>query len=78
MAKKNLQALSKSYEVDNFYDYIIESYTNGNFLSVPKLIREMRRRDRAQLLNLVSGGVYDHALRHNKERAIKDIIDSLA
>ena len=78
MAKKDLKALERSYEVENFYEYIIDSYVNGNFSQAEKLIHEMRRRDRAQLLVYVSAGDYDHALRYQNERAIEDLIDSLA
>ena len=78
MSKKSLKALAKSYEVENFYDYIIESYVNGNFTQATELIREMSRRDRAQLLVYVSGGNFNHELREKLEIAIKDLVDSLA
>lgn len=42
----HLEKLSKSYEVDNFFDYIIESRINGNLSQVRELYREMTGKDR--------------------------------
>lgn len=42
----HLEKLAKSYEVENFFDYIIESQINGNFRQVRKLYCEMTGKDR--------------------------------
>ena len=44
----HLDKLAKSYEVDNFFDYIIESYLNGNFTQVKELAKKLKRAEFAQ------------------------------
>lgn len=41
-----LEKLAKSYEVENFFDYIIESQINGNLSQVRELFNEMSKKDR--------------------------------
>lgn len=42
----HLEKLAKSYEVDNFFDYIIESQINGNFSQVRDLFGELTKKER--------------------------------
>lgn len=42
----HLEKLAKSYEVEDFFDYIIESQINGNFSQVRELFNEMTKKDR--------------------------------
>ncbi|UKK52701.1 hypothetical protein [Prevotella sp. E2-28] len=51
MAKRTLKNLAATYEVENFFDYICESYINGNKEQAIKLFYEMCRKDRADFMN---------------------------
>lgn len=51
MAKKTLENLAKSYEVEDFFDYICETYLNGNKKSALELFCEMRPKDRVDFMN---------------------------
>lgn len=41
----HLERLAKSYEVENFFDYIIESQANGNLSQVRELAKELNRKE---------------------------------
>lgn len=51
----HLQRLAKSYELEvndySFFDYIIETLVNGNFSSIPELVRELTRKEYGQLIS---------------------------
>lgn len=51
MAKKTLQNLAKSYEVDDFCEYITETWINGNKESAVELFKEMKPKDQAHFMN---------------------------
>lgn len=51
MAKRTLESLAKMYEVEDFFDYICESYINGNKKQAIELFYEMGPRDRANFMN---------------------------
>ena len=42
----HLEKLAKSYEVDDFFDYIIENQINGNFTDVRELFNELTKKER--------------------------------
>lgn len=44
--KSHLKELAESYEVENFYDYIIETQANGNFSQVCELFFELNPEER--------------------------------
>ena len=41
----HLEKLANDYEVENFFDYIIESQANGNFIQVRELAKELKRNE---------------------------------
>lgn len=41
----HLERLAKAYEVENFFDYIIESQVNGNFNQVKELAKKLKRNE---------------------------------
>lgn len=41
----HLEKLAKDYEVENFFDYIIESQANGNFSQVRELAKKLKRNE---------------------------------
>ena len=41
----HLEKLAKDYEVENFFDYIIESQANGNFSQVRELAKDLKRNE---------------------------------
>ena len=51
MAKKSLESLAKDYEVEDFFDYICESYLNGNRTNAIELFFEMKPKDRVDFMN---------------------------
>lgn len=44
----HLERLAKAYEVDNFFEYIIESQANGNFNQVKELAKKLKRNELVQ------------------------------
>lgn len=64
----HLQKLAKSYELEvndhSFFDYIIETLVNGNFSSIPELVRELTRKEYGQLISYCHeyGGQYGQEL----------------
>lgn len=59
MAKKTLESLAKAYEVDDFFDYICETYLNGNKKSALELFNEMRPGDRKDFMNELNYCTFD-------------------
>lgn len=59
----HLEKLAKDYEVENFFDYIIESQANGNFSQVRELAKELKRNElvRFTVYALKYYGEYGHA-----------------
>ena len=41
----HLEKLAQDYEVENFFDYIIESQANGNFSQVRELANKLKRKE---------------------------------
>ncbi len=60
MAKKSLENLAKSYEVENFFDYICESFINGNYQQTLELFYEMRPSDRLDFMNELNYSTFDN------------------
>lgn len=60
MAKKSLENLAKSYEVENFFDYICESFINGNKQQALELFYEMRPSDRLDFMNELNYCTFDN------------------
>lgn len=64
----HLQRLAKSYELEvndySFFDYIIETLANGNFSSIPELVRKLTRKEYGQLISYCYeyGGQYGQKL----------------
>lgn len=64
----HLQRLAKSYELEvndySFFDYIIETLVNGNFSSIPELVRKLTRKEYGQLISYCYeyGGLYGQKL----------------
>lgn len=58
----HLEKLAKDYEVENFFDYIIESQANGNFSQVRELAKELKRKELMEfaLYATIEGGVYGY------------------
>lgn len=44
----HLEKLAKDYEVENFFDYIIESQANGNFSQVRELAKKLKLNELVQ------------------------------
>ena len=51
MIRKTLESLAKTYEVEDFFEYICETYLNGNKKSALELFFEMKPKDRADFMN---------------------------
>lgn len=64
-----LKQLAKSYEVENFFDYIIESYINGNFSQVRELFNEMSKKDRYAFI------AYAQDMGEYGRRAVQNILN---
>lgn len=64
----HLQKLAKSYELEvndySFFDYIIETLVNGNFSSIPGLVRQLTKKEYGQLIDYCHeyGGTYGQKL----------------
>lgn len=64
----HLQKLAKSYELEindhSFFDYIIETLVNGNFSSIPELVRQLTKKEYGQLIDYCHeyGGLYGQEL----------------
>ena len=41
----HLERLAKAYEVENFFDYIIQSQVNGHFSQVRELAKKLKRNE---------------------------------
>lgn len=50
MARKNLKSLEKLYEVDSFFDYIIQSVYEGHHAQAKELYNEMKPTDQKQFI----------------------------
>lgn len=44
----HLERLAKAYEVENFFDYIINSQANGNFSQVREFAKKLKRNELVQ------------------------------
>ncbi len=51
MAKKTLESLAGAYEVEDFFDYLCETWLNGNKKSAIELFYEMKPSDRLDFMN---------------------------
>lgn len=60
MAKKTLENLAKSYEVEDFFEYICETYLNGNKKESIELFCEMRTKDRVDFMNELNFCTFMH------------------
>lgn len=51
MAQKltHLERLAKSYEVENYLDYILETLLNGNFSEIEWLTKQLKRNELVEL-----------------------------
>lgn len=51
MAQKltHLERLAKSYEVENYLDYILETLLNGNFSEIEGLTKQLKRNELVEL-----------------------------
>lgn len=64
----HLQKLAKGYDLENndysFFDYIIDTLANGNFSSIPKLVKQLTRKEYGQLIDYCHeyGGQYGQKL----------------
>lgn len=47
----HLERLAKAYEVGGFFDYLIESYVNGNFSQVRDLAKKLKRNELVEFIN---------------------------
>lgn len=65
---KSAKRLAKEYEVSDFFNYIIESYINGNKTQCVELFKEMNRHD--QLL-------FIHDIQHRFESISQYIISKI-
>lgn len=56
----HLERLAKNYEVENFFDYIIESQMNGNLEQVRELAKKLKRNELVWFVSYchTSGGKY--------------------
>lgn len=57
--RKSVEKLAKEYEVENYWDYVMETATNGQFESVTELVHEMRKEDLRQFAYLIWWGHFD-------------------
>lgn len=54
----HLERLAKSYEVDNFFEYIVESQINGNISQVRELAKKLKRNELVMFCNYALSGFY--------------------
>lgn len=50
MARKSLKTLNKMYEVENFFDVVIESYINGHLTQCKEQYNMMKSQDQKDFL----------------------------
>lgn len=56
MARKSLKSLEKTYGVDSFFDYIINSVIEGHHVMTKELYNEMKPNDQKLfILHVVNG-----------------------
>ena len=56
MAKRNSKTAAQQcryYEVDNFFEYLVEVYLNGNFDSFRELYRELNKETRKDFIDFI-------------------------
>lgn len=76
MAKKTLQNLANYYKVDNFGEYVLETWLNGNKSSAVELFKEMKPKDQgAFLMGLIERYKEDAGLRDGM--AVDSFIEKL-
>lgn len=51
MGKKSLESLAKAYEVEDFCEYLCETWLNGNKKSAVELFHEMKPKDKLDFMN---------------------------
>lgn len=59
MAKKALESLAKSYDVESFFGYICDTWINGNKKSAIELFYEMKPKDRLDFMNELNYCTFD-------------------
>ena len=56
MAKRNSKTAAQQcrcYEVDNIFEYMVETYINGNFSTFKKLFHELNKEARRDFIGFV-------------------------
>ena len=56
MAKRNSKTAAQQcryYEVDNIFEYMVETYINGNFSTFQQLFRELRKDAREDFMDFL-------------------------
>ena len=56
MAKRNSKTAAQQcryYEVDNIFEYMVETYINGNFSTFQQLFRELRKDAREDFVDFL-------------------------
>ena len=50
---KTVEQQCKCYEVDNIFEYMVETYINGNFSSFRELYKELRKDARKDFMDFL-------------------------
>lgn len=50
---KTVEQQCKCYEVDNIFEYMVETYINGNFSTFRKLYKELRKDARKDFMDFL-------------------------
>ena len=54
---KTVEQQCKCYEVDNIFEYMVETYINGNFSTFRKLYKELRKDARKDFMDFLMSEV---------------------
>ena len=54
---KTVEQQCKCYEVDNIFEYMVETYINGNFSTFRELHKELRKDARKDFIDYLFGEV---------------------
>lgn len=75
--RKSLKRLANEYEVESYYDYVMETATNGQFESVTKLVHEMRKEDLREFAYLIWWGHFDCFSNRVQGAVLREVLNAI-
>lgn len=75
--RKNIERLAKEYEVVSYWDYVMETATNGQFESVAKLVHEMRKEDLREFAYLIWWGHFDCFSHSVQGTVLREVLNAM-